>query len=336
VENRSARNEKPSTVLIEMLLTRDYALRGKHLRSAAVVQNSLGLWATYFTGLTVADVTPQAVESFARRLAEMGKSSGYIRRILSDGRAAFNAALHRGEITMAPFISGKLAPEGQPRERILSVAEMARLIDSATVPYLRIYLLLAVGTMARPEAITDLTNDSVDWKSGTINLLPKGTVANGTKRRPVLPIVETLRPLLAHLPTGHFVTYQGRALQSVRSSFEKAVKAAGLEGTGVNRYCIRHTVISETIKRCNEPWQIEAFAGHRTGSKTTARYIKFSPGYLSKAAAAIDDYFQELECQMASRLLDYTGLTALQSRVSVVGKLVEPSGFEPLTSTLPV
>ena len=336
VENRTARNEKPSDVLIETLMTRDYALRGKRLKSAPVIQNSLGIWSQYFVGATVADVTPQAVQSFAERLRTIGKSNGYIRRILADGRAAFNGALARGEITMVPHISGKLAPEGAPRERILSIEEMARLIDAATVPHLRIYLLLALGTMARPEAITDLTTASIDWKSGTINLLPSGKVASGTKRRPILPIVATLRPLLANLPPGHLITYEGRAMQSTRSAFERAVALAGLAGSGVNRYSIRHTIISEAMKRCPEPWQVERFAGHNTGNKTTARYVKFSPGYLSKAAEAIEDYFDELASHMASPLFEHTTPLALQLRGSFSQRVVEPRGVEPLTSTLPV
>lgn len=93
----------------------------------------------------------------------------------------------------------------------------------------------------------------------------------------------TLRRILATLPAGALVAFNGRPVQSVRTSFEKCVAKAGLAGTGVNRYALRHTIISETMKRCSEPWQIERFAGHRTGSKTTERYVKFSPGYLSKA-----------------------------------------------------
>ena len=336
VENRIARNEQPSAVLIETLMTRDYALRGKHMKSAESVRASLGYWTAYFIGATLADITPTAVKAFTVRLRDLGKSNGYIRRILADGRAAFNGALERGEITLTPYISGKLAPEGKPRERVLTLGEMARLIDAATVPHLRRYLLLAIATMARPEAITDLTAQSINWENGTINLLPKGMAESGTKRRPVVPIVSTIRPMLANIPVGPLITYEGGPLKSTRSAFEKAVAKAGLEASGVNRYCIRHTVISEAMKRCSDPWQVEAFAGHRTGHKTTARYVHWTKGYLAKAAAAIDEYFEDIAAEMETSLLDHIGLSALQLRSSNTGKLVEPSGIEPLTSTLPV
>ena len=336
VENRTASNERPADVPIESVMHRHFALHGKTLASAKAVETSLAWWTSYFEGATVADVTPKMIDAFIAKLRLMGKSNGYIRRILADGRAAFNGALNRGELTHAPRISLKAAPEPEPRERILSVLEMAALLDKAfSPPHLRTYLLLAIGTMARPEAITDLTSWSIDWQSGTINLLPRGRRQN-KKRRPVVPIVQTLRPMLRALPPGPLVAFNGRPLASVRTSFEKAVKAAGLAGTGVNRYTIRHTIISEAMKRCPLPWQVEQFAGHRTGHKTTQRYVKFSPGFLGEAATAIDHYFAELQAAMATDLLGHIPASAFELRASIAGKLVEPSGIEPLTSTLPV
>jgi len=335
VENRQPRREQPASVAIEELLVRHYKLHASGLKSAPAVEKSLGYWSSYFEGATVADVTPARVKGFAAELFAAGKSSGYVRRILADGKAALNGAWRRGEIAALPFVDLAIAPEGEPRERILTVEEMAALLDASTVPHLRVYLLLAIGTMARPEAITDLTSFAIDWGSSTINLLPQGQ-RQTKKRRPIVPIVRTLRPLLASLPAGHLVAFNGRPVGSVRTSFEKAVEDAGLGGSAVNRYSIRHTIISEAMKRCAEPWQVERFAAHTTGSKTTARYVKFSPGYLSKAAAAVDDYFDDVAAEMRTGLLDFTPRSALQLRSSVVKKVVEPSGIEPLTSTMPL
>ena len=317
--NSEIRDERPQQQLIEFVLRRHYELHGKHLASAKAIAASHAYWSTYFEDATVADVTSARVVGFVRALREANLSDAYIRRILADGKAAINAAVKRGELTHAPHIVIGLVAEPPPRERILKPSEMANLLDATTIPHVRLYMLLALGTMARPEAITDLTTWSIDWGSGSIDLLPRGRVQN-KKRRPIVPIVKTLRPILAALPVGALITFNGRQVQSVRTSFEKCVDEAGLSGTGVNRYTLRHTIISEAMKRCAEPWQVERFAGHRTGSKTTERYVKFSAGYLGKAAAAIDDYFEEVQALMQTRLTDHLGLSAFELRASLAGK----------------
>lgn len=340
VESRKIADQQPSQITVAELLVRDFKSRSSNLASADAIKISLGYWTEFFDGATIADVTPHTVQAFVEGLRKGGKSDGYIRRILSDGKAAINAANKRGEITAAPFIDLSLAPEGKPRERILAIEEMAALLDAAIVPHLRIYLLLAIATMARPKAIMQLTNTSINWHSKTINLLPQDKKQNH-KRRPTVPVAHSILPMLVDLPEGHLITYEGRPMDSVRSAFEKAAGKAKI-ALPVNRYVIRHTVISEVMKRCPEPWQVERFAGHATGNRTTERYIKFSPGYLEQARIAIDEYFSDVSRLMKTELLAFTKPIALQVRdinetaISENGrKVVEPRGVEPLTSTLP-
>ncbi len=341
VENRKIVEQSPGQITVAELLVRDFKSRSSGLVSANAVKTSLGYWTDFFEGASIADINAQTVRAFVDALRARGKADGYIRRILSDGKAAINAAIKRGEITAAPFIDLSLAPEGKPRERILTIDEMARLIDAATVPHLRIYLLLAIATMARPSAIMQLQTSSIDLASKTINLLPPAQRQNH-KRRPTVPIANAIMPMLQKAPQGHLVTYEGRPMDSVRSAFDKSAKAAGI-ALPVNRYVIRHTIISEAMKRCAEPWQVERFAGHATGNRTTERYVKFSPGYLNAAREAIDNYFIEVKARMQTDLLAFTEVSALQLRcndnptLSESGrKVVEPRGVEPLTSTLPV
>jgi integrase len=340
VESRKIVNQPPDQITVAELLARDFKSRTSSLPSAGTIKISLGFWTSFFEGATISDINAHTVRAFVDALREQGKSNGYIRRILSDGKAAINSANKRGEITAAPFIDLSLAPEGKPRERILSVDEMAALLDAATVRHLRTYLLLAIATMARPSAIVQLQTSSIDFESKTFNLLPYNARQNN-KRRPIVPIARSIMPMLYRIPHGHLVTYEGRLMDSVRSAFNKAAKAAGI-ATPINRYVIRHTVISEAMKRCSEPWQVERFAGHATGNRTTERYVKYSPGYLSLARDATDAYFADVAAKMKTELLAFTSATALHLRSSnetalakTGGIMVEPRGVEPLTSSLP-
>ena len=164
---------------------------------------------------------------------------------------------------------------------------MAALWRSLDAPHLRMFVLLSLGTMGRVEAVLDVTTFSVDWASGTLNLLPTGREKT-KKRRPVVPIAPTLRRALASHRDGPLVAYNGRAVASVRPTFRKAIERAGLADKGACRYTLWHTIIGEAMKRCSEPWQVDRFAGHQSGSKTTERYTKSSPGELSKATGAVE------------------------------------------------
>ena len=66
------------------------------------------------------------------RARSKGLSDGYIRRILAVGQAALNRAYREGEITYVPRILLSLAPEAEPRERLLTIDEAKALFAAAT------------------------------------------------------------------------------------------------------------------------------------------------------------------------------------------------------------
>lgn len=61
-----------------------------------------------------------------------------------------------------------MAPEGEPRERVLTMAEMARLFAKAEHEHLIMFLMLAVGTAARPNALLKLTTEQIDTQRHTM------------------------------------------------------------------------------------------------------------------------------------------------------------------------
>ena len=89
-------------------------------------------------------------------------------------------------------------------------------------------------------------------------------------------------------------------------------------------------------------WEVAGMMGHSSGYKTTERYAKYGPDYLSGAVKALDAFFVELWAALHGREPDVFRVRA--SCVPVKknpgakprGLLVEPSGIEPLTSTMPL
>jgi hypothetical protein len=111
---------RADTVHLETCLVRYYEQHAKHLASAEPTRHGLRKWSEFFPGALVSEVTADRQRQFVGWLRRKGLSDGYIRRTLAVGQAALNRALREGEITTAPKISLALAPEGEPRERLLS------------------------------------------------------------------------------------------------------------------------------------------------------------------------------------------------------------------------
>jgi integrase len=275
------------------VLVRYFQHQATKLASAEAAHCALKKWNSYFGEATVSDVTADHQRRFVAWLKGQGLSDGYVRRTLAVGKAAIGRALREGEIATAPTISLALAPEGEPRERLLSSTEAAALLNAADVDHLRLYLLLAFGTAARPSAILELTTFQIDCDARLIRLNPPGRKQT-KKRRPTLPICDTLLPYLRALPPGPVVSYNGRPIKSIDTAFERARDRAGLS-KDVIPYTIRHTVAAEMRKRGVPVWEVAGWLGHTSGYKTTERYAKFGPDHLGGAIRALDSYFADLK-----------------------------------------
>ena len=335
ISNGKMDRERPDAVPIERVLIRYYERHAVTLASADQARHGLRKWSDFFAGALVSEVTTDRQREFVAHLRAQRLSDGYIRRTLAVGQAAINRALREGEILSAPRISLALAPEGEPRERLLTLAETAALFRAADSDHLRLYLLLAFGTAARPSAILGLTTAQIDCDARLIRLNPAGRRQN-KKRRPTLPICDALLPYLRALPPGPVVAYQGQAVKSVRTTFERARDRAGL-GRDVTLYTIRHTVAADMRRRGVPVREVAGFLGHTSGYKTTERYAKFGPDHLGEAIRAIDAFFGELRvcCDGDPQILDITRLRA-SCVLPSLRNVVEPIGIEPMTSTMPL
>ena len=101
---------------------------------------------------------------------------------------------------------------------------------------------------------------------------------------------------------------------------------------------------AELRRRGVPVWEVAGFLGHTSGYKTTERYAKFGADHLSEAVRTIESYFDELRTlgvALPSPALRVSGV--LEKRKGLGGvdpkpliSLVEPTGIEPVTSTMPL
>jgi integrase len=160
----------------------------------------------------------------------------------------------------------------------------------------------------------------------------------------------TLLPYLHDLPAGPIVSYGGRALKTIQSTFDRlkvrvrtelhdeaarinrrsrrvnareevwsGITGAKMRGDALLALtldAIRHTVACEMRKRGVPVYEVAGFLGHSSGYRTTERYAKYDPDHLGKAVRAIDAYFANLgvaDGRAQTRLLASRVLMVIQA-----------------------
>ncbi|WP_109122165.1 tyrosine-type recombinase/integrase [Azospirillum sp. TSO22-1] len=266
VENERPRNAAPDRVLIETVLLNYWNDYAQHLPSARTQWLGLSYWQEFWTGRTVADITPHEQRRFREWLAGRGTGTSGIDRILSVGRAALNRARKWQELSEAPHIFGTVTAEAKrarkPKGRPITPEELARLIDAAQSRHMLLFLLIAANTLARPAAVLDLEPAQHDSEHGLLDLNPPGRVQN-KKFRPVVPVSPTLRPWLSQPVgrSGRYVSYRNQPIRSILHMWRITREAAELDER-VTPYSIRHGMAREMRKRRVPTEQISLFLGH--------------------------------------------------------------------------
>jgi len=338
---------RPEAVTLARVLTRHWQHHGRQLKSAQAVRYSLQRWNDFFPGALVSEITPARQRDFVKAMRAAGLSDGYIRRVLADGKSAINRAYREGEITAPPHIA--LVPEGEPRERIATLDEIAWLYRATPHDHIRLYLTLALGTLGRPEAVLQLDRSQADDRDRMIRLNPPGRRQN-KKRRPTVPMCDTLAAIVARLPVGPLITWAGKPIRNIRRTLDRiearAARMIRIEALArarthraagdreaaweivkdarararaileITPYTLRHTMAAELRRRGIPQWELAGMMGHSIGYKTTERYAKFGPDHLGGAARAIEAYFADLKALLGGGAL--LGPLVTQVRASCV------------------
>ena len=295
--NGKMRLEPGADVLLSVLLIRYYEKHAARLPSGPEAHRSCGIWMEYFGEITLADLTPDALDDFIEWLRDKkGYSKGYADRIISVGRAALKRAWRRQEITWVPYIPDSPGKK-QRRERRLSIEEMGKLVGAvpARSPHVLMFMMVMINTLSRPEAVFDLTTHQYDFGDRIIDLNPEGREQT-KKYRPIVPMTDTIVPWLEAVPKGHHVVeWAGRSIRSIGPTWIKMREAAGLDDKVVP-YTIRHTMATYLTRERVRQEHVSMMLGHGiVENKTTGIYIHYDPDYLSDAKMAIEGYMQKLQ-----------------------------------------
>ena len=190
-------------------------------------------------------------------------------------------------IDRAPHIERPSKPK--PKEHHLTKQQARALIDAASMPHMKLYILLALGTGARNAALLDLTWDRCDFDRERIDLRnPEITVPH--KGRAIVPMTRTVKAALLSARAGavseYVIEWAGRKVTSVKRGLRFAAKRAGVGH--VSPHMLRHSAAVHMAEESVPMPEISQFLGHSNTQITEQIYARFSPDYLRRAAAALE------------------------------------------------
>lgn len=223
--------------------------------------------------------------------------------------AAINAAHKRGDnahpAQFKPIPTKELNRTPQRRLSIDELADAFRYATNPNYPTKRLglhrYLMLAVGTAARPDAVHEFSTAAArrQWNSARriIALNPAGR--RQTKKRRA--VVVAPRQLAARIDEvqGHFVPFV-----SVKSAWETMIAKLGWPRDGDGGLKLIRRSIAQLLRDAGTPrawsprWrkpskkvpneQIEVQLGHRAIDSVTDLYSAFDPDYQNEATMALE------------------------------------------------
>lgn len=203
-----------------------------------------------------------------------------VNRIISCLRHMFNKAVEWDMIEQNSFDKGKslILKENNKRMRFLAEDEIKGLLDVCNEP-LRDIVECTLNTGMRKGEILGLKWDQI--RNGFIYL-----EETKTKEPRQIPVNDTLDILFKrirrkqHLTSMYVFTYRGKRVDSVKTSFNSAVKRAGI--VDFRFHDLRHTFASQLLMKGGTLKDVQELLGHKTMTMTL-RYAHLTQEHKRKA-----------------------------------------------------
>lgn len=257
-------------------------------------------------------------------------------RMIRDGRGVEREVRL---LAAAPYIADSEAevvrvtgtPRSRPRQWLPEPHELAAIIDNIRPEDEQVfrYIIMALNTWARPEAICQLSVKSqVDFGRGLIHLNPDGRQQNN-KFRPTIRLTDNLRGWLLHWNLDRPIVYNGAPVNTIDNrTLRRAARRGGVANTtALTKYTLRHYMATKVravpgIDVSRE--QRAEWLGHLDPEHNTTQgwYESMDADYLLAPALATDGVLAHLNT-LTRRSLVAPGAVA-GSRLVVVGNNQPP------------
>lgn len=256
----------------------------------AVIGTMIHTWKALkgvFGHLDARDISREHCRAHVAARRSSGIKDGTIHTELGHLRMVLLWAKDGKLIAEAPHIERPAKPA--PRDRHLTREEARALISHATMPHLRLFVILMLTTAARPGALLGLTWERCDFERDKIDLRdPEMTSPH--KGRAVTPMNRTAKAALLDMRQGALspfvVEWAGNRVGSVKKGLAASARAAGL--ADVSPHVLRHTAAVHMAEDGVPMEEIAQYLGHRDVAVTRRVYARFSPNHLRQAAQSLE------------------------------------------------
>lgn len=308
-------------VLVQYLAKTDRQPCGLGYRSAA------RYIAEFWGGSLISHLSQARQREFIDWLGAKGFSPAYIKRIMGIVSGALGHAVENDVLVSRPHIimavskiSERVDRPARTSMRRLTVDELAAFIDAIQAPHLLRYTLLAMNTVARPEAILDLRWSQIG-NDGLLMLNPPGRKQT-KKHRPTIPLTDTLAAWLrAWQETandGYIVHFHGKPIDDPRLGIQDIAIRAGLltdddfeakpgarsvkRERSIHPYTFRRSMARILRGRGVSMEDLGAWMGHRIPHAATTEvfYADADPAYLAHVRATIDGVMVDIGARLKS------------------------------------
>lgn len=282
---KAERSQAPKLDEIMKVYAEDRESLGK---DAERIRNAWKAMKPHFGHMLVHHVDKATCRTYTKVRKELGRSASTIHTELGYLRSGVKWAENDGWIERAPYV--ELPQRSPARDRWLTKKEADELINAATAPHLRLFIIIALTTAARTEAILELPWSRVDFTNKRIDLNPVVGIAAVNKGRARVPINNKLMAALTIAEEGalsdYVVEYAGGPMKSVKKGFKAAATRAGL--VGVSPHTLRHTAATWMAQQGVPMERIAGYLGHKDSRTTERVYAHHHPDYLRDASEALD------------------------------------------------
>jgi integrase len=274
------------------VITVAHAWQGKRdslgTRAAGSAMDSRGKAVLPHFGAMRADLIPEEeIDRYITARRASGRNDGTIVGELKQLRASLAWAARKGLIVKAPYVHTPSTPA--PRDLRLTRDQAATFLQAIELPHLRLFVVIALTTAARKQAILDLTWSRVDLDRGVLHL-PDPDRPHAGKTRPTVPINATLAKALSEAQKAatidHVIEWSGHRVGNVKESFKAAAARAGMPW--ITPHVLRHTAASWMAESGVPMQEIAQYLGHSDSRITEGTYARMSPLYLAGAAKALE------------------------------------------------
>lgn len=278
------RHQPAELVTVQSVVLRYWQHHGRQLASRDSVTAALKAVNSYLERVSVADFGLKRQEAFVRALKSDGLSASTIKRWVGVVGTALRWAHARQELTDIPPMVKVRATDAEG-VRPLSLEELRWLCGTCLHEHQRLFMLLAIGTAARPGALIDLTWDRVDFQTGTIAQAVPG-VDHGNKRRPRVPMPDSVNQYMrGKRSIGPVIQWNGKRLKGHKRLYAGLSERAGVD---VTAYGIRKACATWMRQEGVPEWDVLGMLGHRAGGSQTERYAHWRPEFMRAASASLD------------------------------------------------